>query len=86
MSNDMQKVTGDELLNEINGTILQIKINAIVKKMYEYKAVIDMTTIDIPDFCKPKEEQFENFVKNRIIEMINTNTLDYFYTSTKKRP
>ena len=87
MSNDISKnITSDELLKELNETILQIKIDAIVKKMYEYKAVIDMTTVDIPEFCKPKEEQFNTLVKNRIIEMINNNTLDFFYTSTKKRP
>lgn len=71
--------TGDELADSLNQIIFNIKVQAIKNKMNEYKEIIDSTIIDIPDFCKPKDEQFNTFVNNQIKQMIRYNTLDYFY-------
>lgn len=74
-----KKVTGDSLANSLNAIILYRKIESIENKMYKYKQTIDSMFVDIPDFCKPKDEQFSTFVRHQINQMIKDNTLDYFY-------
>lgn len=74
-----EKITGESLANSLNAIILYKKISAIEEKMREYKKDLDKLIVDIPEFCKPKEEQFENIINRQINEMIRNNTLDYFY-------
>ena len=74
-----EKITGESLADSLNSIILYKKISAIEEKMREYKKDLDKLVVDIPDFCKPKEEQFENIINKQINEMIRNNTLDYFY-------
>lgn len=74
-----EKITGESLANSLNAIILYKKITAIEEKMREYKKDLDKLVVDIPEFCKPKEEQFENIINRQINEMIRNNTLDYFY-------
>lgn len=74
-----EKITGESLANNLNAIILYKKITAIEEKMREYKKDLDKLVVDIPEFCKPKEEQFENIINRQINEMIRNNTLDYFY-------
>lgn len=74
-----KKVTGDSLAESLNAIILYRKIENIENMMYRYKQTIDSMSVDIPDFCKPKDEQFSTFVRQQINKMIKDNTLDYFY-------
>lgn len=74
-----EKITGESLADSLNAIILYKKISAIEKKMREYKKDLDKLVVDIPEFCKPKDEQFENIINRQINEMIRNNTLDYFY-------
>lgn len=74
-----KKITGESLANSLNAIILYKKITAIEEKMREYKKDLDKLVVDIPEFCKPKDEQFENIINRQINEMIRNNTLDYFY-------
>jgi hypothetical protein len=74
-----EKITGESLANSLNSIILYKKISAIEGKMREYKKDLDKLVVDIPEFCKPKDEQFENIINRQINEMIRNNTLDYFY-------
>ena len=74
-----EQITGESLANSLNAIILYKKITAIEEKMREYKKDLDKLVVDIPEFCKPKEEQFENIINRQINEMIRNNTLDYFY-------
>lgn len=74
-----EKITGESLANSLNAIILYKKITAIEEKMREYKKDLNKLVVDIPEFCKPKEEQFENIINRQINEMIRNNTLDYFY-------
>ena len=74
-----EKITGESLADSLNSIILYKKITAIEEKMREYKKDLDKLVVDIPDFCKPKEEQFESIINKQINEMIRNNTLDYFY-------
>ena len=74
-----EQITGDSLADSLNSIILFTKIQAIKNKMKEYKQNLDKMTVDIPEFCKPKEEQFENIINFQIVQMIRNNTLDYFY-------
>lgn len=74
-----EKITGESLANSLNAIILYKKITAIEGKMREYKKDLDKLVVDIPEFCKPKDEQFENIINRQINEMIRNNTLDYFY-------
>lgn len=74
-----EKNTGESLANSLNAIILYKKISAIEEKMREYKKDLDKLVVDIPEFCKPKDEQFENIINRQINEMIRNNTLDYFY-------
>lgn len=74
-----EKITGESLANSLNAIILYKKISAIEEKMREYKKDLDKLVVDIPEFCKPKDEQFENIINRQINEMIRNNTLDYFY-------
>ncbi len=74
-----EKITGESLANSLNAIILYKKITAIEEKMREYKKDLDKLVVDIPEFCKPKDEQFENIINRQINEMIRNNTLDYFY-------
>lgn len=74
-----EKITGESLANSLNAIILYKKISAIEGKMREYKKDLDKLIVDIPEFCKPKDEQFENIINRQINEMIRNNTLDYFY-------
>lgn len=74
-----ETITGESLANSLNAIILYKKITAIEEKMREYKKDLDKLVVDIPEFCKPKDEQFENIINRQINEMIRNNTLDYFY-------
>lgn len=74
-----ETITGESLANSLNAIILYKKITAIKEKMREYKKDLDKLVVDIPEFCKPKDEQFENIINRQINEMIRNNTLDYFY-------
>ena len=74
-----EKITGESLASSLNAIILYKKITAIEEKMREYKKDLDKLVVDIPEFCKPKDEQFENIINRQINEMIRNNTLDYFY-------
>lgn len=74
-----EKITGESLANNLNAIILYKKITAIEEKMREYKKDLDKLVVDIPEFCKPKDEQFKNIINRQINEMIRNNTLDYFY-------
>lgn len=74
-----EKITGESLANSLNAIILYKKISAIEGKMREYKKDLDKLVVDIPEFYKPKNEQFENIINRQINEMIRNNTLDYFY-------
>ena len=74
-----ETIIGESLANSLNAIILYKKITAIEEKMREYKKDLDKLVVDIPEFCKPKEEQFENIINRQINEMIRNNTLDYFY-------
>lgn len=74
-----EKITGESLANSLNAIILYKKITAIEEKMREYKKDLDKLVVDIPEFCKPKDEQFENIINRQINEMIRNNTLDHFY-------
>lgn len=74
-----EKITGESLANSLNAIIFYKKITAIEEKMREYKKDLDKLVVDIPEFCKPKDEQFENIINRQINEMIRNNTLDYFY-------
>lgn len=74
-----EKITGESLANSLNAIILYKKISAIEEKMREYKKDLDKLVVDIPEFCKPKDEQFENIINRQINEKIRNNTLDYFY-------
>ena len=79
MIQEEQTITGESLANSLNSIILFKKISTIEEKMREYKKDLDKLVVDIPEFCKPKEEQFENIINRQINEMIRNNTLDYFY-------
>lgn len=79
MIQEEQTITGESLANSLNSIILFKKISAIEEKMREYKKDLDKLVVDIPDFCKPKAEQFENIINRQINEMIRNNTLDYYY-------
>lgn len=72
-------ITGDDFANSLNSIILYKKISAIENKMYQLKKDSDSMTVDIPEFCKPVEERFETIVNRQINQMIQDNTLDYFY-------
>ena len=74
-----KKVTGDSLADSLNAIILYRKIESIENKMYQDKQTIDSIGVDIPEFCKPKDEQFQTFVRRQINQMIKDNTLEYFY-------
>lgn len=74
-----EKITGDSLADSLNAIILYKKISVIEQMMTDYKKEIDKFVVDIPEFCKAKEDKFETFVNNRINEMIRSNTLDYHY-------
>nr|DAH61735.1 MAG TPA: hypothetical protein [Caudoviricetes sp.] len=74
-----QTITGESLANSLNSIILFKKISTIEEKMREYKKDLDKLVVDIPEFCKPKEEQFEHIINRQINEMIRNNTLDYYY-------
>lgn len=79
MIQEEQTITGESLANSLNSIILFKKISTIEEKMREYKKDLDKLVVDIPEFCKPKEEQFENIINRQINEMIRNNTLDYYY-------
>lgn len=79
MIQEEQTITGESLANSLNSIILFKKISAIEEKMREYKKDLDKLVVDIPEFCKPKEEQFENIINQQINKMIRNNTLDYYY-------
>lgn len=79
MIQEEQTITGESLASSLNSIILFKKISAIEEKMREYKKDLDKLVVDIPEFCKPKEEQFENIINRQINEMIRNNTLDYYY-------
>lgn len=77
MIQEEQTITGESLANSLNSIILFKKISAIENKLRQFQK--DLNEIDIPDFCKPKAEQFENIINQQINEMIRNNTLDYYY-------
>lgn len=79
MIQEEQTITGESLANSLNSIILFKKISTIEEKMREYKKDLDKLVVDIPEFCKPKDEQFENIINRQINEMIRNNTLDYYY-------
>ena len=79
MIQEEQAITGESLANSLNSIILFKKISTIEEKMREYKKDLDKLVVDIPEFCKPKEEQFENIINQQINKMIRNNTLDYYY-------
>ena len=79
MIQEEQTITGESLANSLNSIILFKKISTIEEKMREYKKDLDKLVVDIPEFCKPKDEQFENINNRQINEMIRNNTLDYYY-------
>lgn len=79
MIREEQTITGESLANSLNSIILFKKISTIEEKMREYKKDLDKLVVDIPEFCKPKEEQFENIINQQINKMIRNNTLDYYY-------
>lgn len=79
MIREEQTITGESLANSLNSIILFKKISTIEEKMREYKKDLDKLVVDIPEFCKPKDEQFENIINRQINEMIRNNTLDYYY-------
>ena len=74
-----EKITGENLANSLNAIILYRKIVSIESKMKEYQETIEKTIVDIPEFCKMKEDKFETFINHQINQMIKDNTLDYFY-------
>lgn len=74
-----EKITGESLANSLNAIILFKKITSIENKMKEYQKTIESTIVDIPEFCKMKEDKFQTFIDNQINKMIRDNTLDYFY-------
>lgn len=74
-----EKITGENLASSLNAIILYRKIVSIENKMKEYQETIEKTIIDIPEFCKMKEDKFETFINHQINQMIKDNTLDYFY-------
>lgn len=74
-----EKITGESLANSLNAIILYKKISSIENKMKEYQETIEKTTVDIPEFCKMKEDKFQTFINHQINQMIRDNTLDYFY-------
>ena len=63
-----QAITGESLANSLNSIILFKKISTIENKLRQFQK--DLNEIDIPDFCKPKEEQFETMLNHKINEMI----------------
>lgn len=71
------KITGESLANSLNSIILFKKISTIENKLRQFQQ--DLNEVDIPDFCKPKAEQFETMLNHKINEMIRNNTLDYYY-------
>lgn len=77
---EKNKITGDYLADSLNCIILSHKIQVIKEKFMDFKRGIDLTSVDIPEFCKPKDEQFETIVNNFIQEIINTNTIEYYYS------
>lgn len=74
-----EKITGENLASSLNAIILYRKIVSIENKMKEYQETIEKTIVDIPEFCKMKEDKFEIFINHQINQMIKDNTLDYFY-------
>ena len=79
-----QEITGESLANSLNAIILYKKISTIEEKIKSYKETIDRLTVDIPEFCKPKEDRFETFVNRKINEMIRNNTLEECYQKALK--
>jgi hypothetical protein len=79
-----QEITGESLANSLNAIILYKKISTIEEKMKSYKERIDRLTVDIPEFCKPKEDRFETFVNRAINDMIRNNTLEECYQKALK--
>lgn len=79
-----QEITGESLANSLNAIILYKKISTIEEKMKSYKETIDRLTVDIPEFCKPKEDRFETFVNRKINERIRNNTLEECYQKALK--
>ena len=75
----MDIITGDMLADELQTLILQRKINTIADKISEYFKTLEQTTVDIPDFMKPKELQQAVFIEKSIYRMLETGTIDYFY-------
>jgi hypothetical protein len=74
-----EKITGEYLASSLNAIILYRKIVSIENKMKEYQETIEKTIVDIPEFCKMKEDKFETFINHQINQMIKDNTFDYFY-------
>lgn len=65
------------MLEKIKRVFYAERIKLIEAKMRQYHK--DLNVVDIPEFCKPKDERFETFVNERIALMIKHNKVDYFY-------
>ena len=79
MFDNNEKITGDYLAESLNTIILNKKIEIIKSKLNDYFDTIDITSVDIPDFCKPAQQRRDFLINNFIRDVINGNTLDYYY-------
>lgn len=61
---------------------IMLLFDKTIEKIKQMKS--DLEVVDIPEFCKPKEERFETIEENRIREIVNANKLEYYYQEALK--
>ena len=64
----------DELLNEVQKRTFLNRCEVIRRWMEQEEKIIQENTLDIPDFLKPKEFQFESRLNNGIRNAVRNNT------------
>lgn len=59
--------------------VLQHKVDRLAQRLNDYYLTIEATTIDIPNFMKPTEQQRQGLVKAHINRILAEGSIDYWY-------
>ena len=69
---------GEYFADSLNTIILQIKFQTVGDKLKNYYEAFK-PEIDIPEFMKPKNERIEEKIRQHLINLYYSGTLDYWY-------
>lgn len=74
-----RKITGGMLADSLNKIITQKKLDTLTDKLLDYYLFISENSVDIPEFCKMKDDRIASKINRDINFALKTNSLDFFY-------